>query len=247
MKRGASRHEWNELIIKESELSYLINKKYSYIASNSLEKFLFQESLGTDIVRYLNNNFSKEEHGFQLRSFIQKIINSYESMYLKGYFHLDIKPDNIMKNGKDFLFIDFGQSTRIQNVVSGYFGTSSYMPPESAPYTAGWKTVHSLAVDLFSLGVTLLVMIKYSEPERLFLTVQGEQVRIYNYMNTRIYYDAYCNGEDYYKIHDAVLEELVCSFLDIDPEKRMAFWAGPRRVELTRSLVPEGAAAEIAE
>ena len=118
----------------------------------------------------------------------------------------------------------------------GFFGTNGYLPPEASLFIFFPTQVSALASDLFALGVTLLSIITYGQPAGLFASTQ----KLYApYGDSKVYYDRYCCGDSLYKIHDILLEELVCSLLSFEPARRIIFWNGPRKSELIGALVAE--------
>lgn len=73
-----------------------------------------------------------------------------DSMEKKHIYHKDIKPSNIMIDGKGKLFlIDFNISISVPNLIEG---TINYKAPEMAPNS---KYVGREKTDMFSIGVML--------------------------------------------------------------------------------------------
>ena len=77
--------------------------------------------------------------------------------------HRDIKPQNLIKDesGKAFL-VDFGSLTEAYHQIFGnstFVGTLGYMPPEQL------RGDVSFAMDLYSLGATLLFLLTKQNPE----------------------------------------------------------------------------------
>ena len=64
-----------------------------------------------------------------------EILDKLDSIHRSGFYHLDIKPENIMKVGMQWKFTDFGLSDPINSVSkslskTGYTGTYMYSAPE---------------------------------------------------------------------------------------------------------------------
>jgi serine/threonine protein kinase len=88
-------------------------------------------------------------------------------MHNKNIFHRDIKPENIMIGGDDyyFKFVDFGFSTDNIGKLNSYLGTPNYAAPElhlKRPY-------YGKSEDIFSLGVTLFVLVTGGLPFKMAL------------------------------------------------------------------------------
>ena len=123
-----------------------------------------------DLLKYITNISSKkgENIGFGEhfgRLIFSKLLDGLEAIHNSDIVHRDIKPENIMI-GKDykFKFVDLGFATKKSNIfLNKYMGTPSYAPPEihlRKPYLGEYS-------DIFSLGITLFVLVTGSLPFRL--------------------------------------------------------------------------------
>lgn len=107
---------------------------------------------------YLNGGFG-EEYG---RLIMNDLLNGLEACHDSGIVHRDIKGENIMLD-KDYKIklVDFGFATmKTQGKLKSYLGTLNYAAPElhlHQPY-------YGVSNDLFSLGVTIYVIITGSLP-----------------------------------------------------------------------------------
>jgi serine/threonine protein kinase len=94
-----------------------------------------------------------------------KLLDGLEAIHNSDTVHRDIKPENIMI-GEDykFKFVDLGFATKKSNIfLKKYMGTPAYAPPEihlRRPYLGEFS-------DIFSLGITLFVLVTGSLPFRL--------------------------------------------------------------------------------
>ena len=123
-----------------------------------------------DLLKYITNISSKpgENIGFGEhygRLIFSKLLDGLEAIHNSDIVHRDIKPENIMI-GKDykFKFVDLGFATKKSNIfLNKYMGTPAYAPPEihlRKPYLGEYS-------DIFSLGITLFVLVTGSLPFRL--------------------------------------------------------------------------------
>ena len=74
-----------------------------------------------------------------------------QAMHNMGYVHCDIKPNNILRNGKGMVkVIDFGQSTPIGTVKERIQGTPDYISPEQVE-----RRPITVQTDIYNLGATI--------------------------------------------------------------------------------------------
>ena len=137
---------------KEKDIYYIV-----------MEYFEHFESL-----KYINKVCTGDNKGFGEdlgRLIFAQLLDGLEAMHSKNIFHRDIKPDNIMIGGVEYKFkyVDFGFCTDNIGRLNSFLGTPTYAAPElhlKRPYFA--KTE-----DIFSLGVTLFVLVTGGLPFNL--------------------------------------------------------------------------------
>ena len=139
---------------KEKEIYYIVME---YLEHDDSLKYITQVCQGE------NKGFG-EELG---RIIFAQLLDGLEAMHNKNIFHRDIKPENIMIGGDDynFKFVDFGFSTDNIGKLSSYLGTPTYAAPElhlKRPY-------YGKSEDIFSLGVTLFVLVTGGLPFKMAL------------------------------------------------------------------------------
>lgn len=113
-----------------------------------------------------NGNFSEE----QVLEVLREILKVLKFVHDRGIIHRDIKPSNIMRNrdGKLFL-LDFGAVKQVTNAPVGSAGSSTgiyslgFAPPEQM---TGGQVFPS--TDLYSLAVTVLVLLTGKDTTQLF-------------------------------------------------------------------------------
>jgi len=148
---------------KEKIKNNLKNKKDIYYLV--MEYLEHDESLKyiTQVCPGKNKGFG-EDYG---RLIFSQLLDGLEEMHSKNIFHRDIKPDNIMIGGNDYKFkyVDFGFSTNQIGRLNSFLGTPNYAAPElllKRPY-------FGKSEDIFSLGVTLFVIVTGGLPFKLAL------------------------------------------------------------------------------
>ena len=96
-----------------------------------------------------------EDYG---RIILSQLLDGLEVMHNSNIIHLDIKLENIMISGDDYTlkYIDFGFATEKSNgYLTTFLGTPNYAAPElhlKQPYLGVYE-------DIFSLGVTLFIIV----------------------------------------------------------------------------------------
>ena len=123
-----------------------------------------------DILKYVSQISSNENVGFGEdygRLILAQLLDGLEAMQTKNISHRDIKPDNIMIGGDDYKlkFVDFGFATNEWGPLTSFLGTPAYAAPElqyKIPY-------YGKSEDIFSLGVTLFILVTGQLPFKMAL------------------------------------------------------------------------------
>ena len=104
-----------------------------------------------DFIIYTNSGLGE----FKSKAFFYKIVKAIQSIHQKGICHRDIKMENILLIENFTPKIgDFGNAIENKPNLNFYFGSRPYVAPEilkNVPYDG-------FAVDVFSLGVTLIYL-----------------------------------------------------------------------------------------
>ena len=137
-----------------------IEKNIYYLVMEYLEH---GESL-----KYITQVCKGENKGFGEdlgRLIFAQLLDGLEAMHSKNIFHRDIKPDNIMIGGDDykFKFVDFGFSTDNIGLLNTFLGTPTYAAPELHLK----RNYFAKSEDIFSLGVSLFVIVTGGLPFKL--------------------------------------------------------------------------------
>lgn len=129
------------------EVSYL---KLEYMEYGELFDFVFypRKGFGENIGRLL----------------FHTLLTALQSIHNVGIVHRDIKPENIMIDSNfNIKLCDFGFSTSNRSNLTSYLGTPGYASPEMCskqPY-------NGISNDIFSLGITIFVLVSGNMPFRL--------------------------------------------------------------------------------
>ena len=113
-----------------------------------------------ELLKYITNVVPGENIGFGEdfgRLIFAQLLEGLEAMHNLNICHRDIKPNNIMIGGENYLlkYIDFGFGTDQTGKLNSFLGTPKYSSPElhlKRPY-------FGKSEDIFSLGVTLFVLV----------------------------------------------------------------------------------------
>ena len=98
-------------------------------------------------------------------------------MHDKGVIHRDIKPENVMitkPDSSEVKIIDFGFSKVMDGpFADSFMGTGGFLAPE----LVSTKCSYSTSVDIWSLGVTLYVILSCC-CKCVFFSTMAESVKI---------------------------------------------------------------------
>ena len=144
-----------------------IPELFAYFTSDN-RQYLVQEFIeGQTLQAELEQNGSLSES--QVRDFLEDLLKILKFVHEKRVIHRDIKPENILRRRGDrkVVLIDFGiakpiVTTLMQQYANYVIGTAGYAPIEQMR-----GRVYP-ASDLYSLGVTGLVLLTGQTPDRLF-------------------------------------------------------------------------------
>jgi serine/threonine protein kinase len=122
---------------------------------------VLNEIPGESLLSYLNNH---PELNLQERLHLyKKILVAFQALHSDGYVHLDIKPPNIIITPEgDVRIIDLALARRInarRPNLNGHPGTRGFQAPELLPSAPSPAAVWAPSMDIYALGMMLLVYI----------------------------------------------------------------------------------------
>ena len=129
----------------------------TYFGLNQNVYYIVMEYLDHgSLLSQINNNIGfGEDYG---RLIFSQLLDGLEAIHDANIVHRDIKLDNIMISGDDYTlkYVDFGFATETSNrYLDTFLGTPNYAAPElhlKKPYLGVYE-------DIFSLGVTLFIIV----------------------------------------------------------------------------------------
>lgn len=92
------------------------------------------------------------------REIVMDLLDSVGYMHSQHIMHRDIKPNNIITNGRGAVIVDFNISKFVERYASSRVGTPRYMPPEVN--LEGWNWTG----DLYAVGLVLYEMLTKEYP-----------------------------------------------------------------------------------
>lgn len=92
------------------------------------------------------------------RQIVFELLDAVAYMHDHRVMHRDIKPNNIITNGRGTVIVDFNISKLVESYASSKVGTPRYMPPEV--HTQGWNWTG----DLYAVGLVLYEMLTGHHP-----------------------------------------------------------------------------------
>jgi serine/threonine protein kinase len=157
---------------------------------------------GGDLFNYISEVGRFEEHF--ARYFFHQLWEALSHMQQNGIYHRDLKIENLMLDADfNLKLIDFGFGT-IKSKCQTILGTPEYMAPEITEKSQDgyWAP----AVDMFSLGVILFIMVWAKQP---FSKASAIDYFYKHISNNRpdLFWSEHAN--------DANIEELSCEVIDL--------------------------------
>jgi len=148
-----------------------------------------------------------------------QMLKSIEYLHEHGIVHRDLKPENILLKSEDSDVIkltDFGLSRILDEGVymKTVCGTPQYVAPEIL--TKAQKEGYGKAVDLWSLGVILFVLLSSSMP---FEEEEGSKISLFDKVKKGIFKFV----GNVWKTVSEDAKDLIKNLLVVDPTKRLLY------------------------
>src|SRR3990172_124161 len=92
------------------------------------------------------------------RQIVTELLEAVTYLHSQRVMHRDIKPNNLIINGRGTVIVDFNISKRVESYATSRVGTPRYMPPEVQ--AEGWNWTG----DLYAVGLVLYEMLTAHHP-----------------------------------------------------------------------------------
>uniref|UniRef100_A0A0G4G0Q6 Protein kinase domain-containing protein n=1 Tax=Chromera velia CCMP2878 TaxID=1169474 RepID=A0A0G4G0Q6_9ALVE len=155
-----------------------------------------------------------------IRFYMYQVLTGLDCLHSNDLAHLDISVENVILRGDGVcLLIDFGMAWHVANkgpILSGGRGKKQYMDP--AMRTGG--PFHAIPADIFSTGVTLLILLTVPRIDKYPWNVTDKRTCKY----FRAFYDyglkALLNHHGVLQYLSRPVVDIMEQMLNIDPAKR---------------------------
>lgn len=172
----------SESLMQESGILSSLNHEnvVKFFGSNfkGENSYIVMEWMGTDLQKLINEKVEKKENFTrnEIENLMKCLISGLFFLRTKRIFHGDLKPSNILFDGKTFKLGDFGNSKDFtntdENVYGSYFlGTPNYWPPEirNAFLRNDTKSNYNVfKIDCFCLGFSILCAVTLLRPAEVY-------------------------------------------------------------------------------
>ena len=141
--KSLSKLNSNENLIKIIEM--IFKDKELYLIFNYMTENLYDLSKKRASKKFSENS---------IKSIMFQVLNGIAYMHKYGFFHRDMKPENILVNGDDIKIADFGLAREIRSVppYTDYVSTRWYRAPECLLKSTNYNS----PVDIWALGCIMI-------------------------------------------------------------------------------------------
>ncbi|KAF2074906.1 hypothetical protein CYY_003783 [Polysphondylium violaceum] len=152
VKRIKKANDVEIIQVKELDSIYL-RKLYHTFESQNYYYLVMEYIDGETLTHFIEEDSTKVDQDYFdfMKKLVKQVVLGLYDLHQNGIVHGDIKPDNILWDGKNIKLIDFGHSfIEMEQLLNRKIGTKVYRSPEL------WDNINSgFKIDIYSLGATL--------------------------------------------------------------------------------------------
>ena len=175
---------------KPGEENIIKLKQIIFIKKTGTLNLVF-EFMETDLLELMKSREPKKLSEDQIRDIMHQTLLGLSFMHKYGFFHRDMKPENLLLTGSKIKIADFGLAREIRSVppYTEYVSTRYYRAPECILQSTNYNS----PIDIWSLGCIMAEM--YLHPQPLFCGANEKEVlfRICSVLGTPTY-DTWYDG-----------------------------------------------------
>ena len=176
-------HE-ESLLNKPGEENIIKLKQIIFIKKTGTLNLVF-EFMETDLLELMKSREPKKLNEDQIRDIMHQTLLGLAFMHKYGFFHRDMKPENLLLTGNKIKIADFGLAREIRSVppYTEYVSTRYYRAPECILQSTNYNS----PIDIWGLGCIMAEM--YLHPQPLFCGANEKEVlfRICSVLGTPTY------------------------------------------------------------
>ncbi|AMD20593.1 HDL151Cp [Eremothecium sinecaudum] len=207
------------------------------ILESSLATFIVMDYYPNDMFTSIVNARHFAGNGLLIKKVFLQLCSALLHCHRNGVYHCDIKPENILFDANDNVYIcDFGLSTTSAELPGNVcVGSSYYMAPERMTNN-GAEYSPTESGDIWSLGIILINLVCIRNPWMKADRTRDSTFR-YFVQDPRILLQILPLSEDLFSI--------VCSVLHLDPLRRISLPALMESIANCESFTTEGPLAHV--
>ena len=181
----------NDSLSKQKGIENIIKLKQIIFIKKTGTLNLVFEYMQTDLLELMKSKEPKKLSEDQIRDIMHQTLLGLSFMHKYGFFHRDMKPENLLLEGKKVKIGDFGLAREIRSVppYTEYVSTRYYRAPECILKFTNYNS----PIDIWGLGCIMAEM--YLHPQPLFFGSNEKEVlfRICSILGTPTY-DTWSDG-----------------------------------------------------
>ena len=169
---------------KPGEENIIKLKQIIFIKKTGTLNLVF-EYMETDLLELMKSREPKKLSEDQIRDIMHQTLLGLSFMHKYGFFHRDMKPENLLLTGTKLKIADFGLAREIRSVppYTEYVSTRYYRAPECILQSTNYNS----PIDIWGIGCIMAEM--YLHPQPLFCGANEKEVlfRICSVLGTPTY------------------------------------------------------------